>query len=73
MGWERPNTDTIRWRGEDKGREVLWESVACYDTNDLYVGRTPRLTIGGEAQPPEAAAEYGQRLGRESKWVLGSD
>lgn len=73
MGWERPDTDTIRWRGEDEGREAVWESVARYDANDLYIGRTPSLTLDGEPQPPEAAAEYGQRLGRESKWVFGSD
>ena len=69
MGWERPDVDTIRWRGKDEGRGVVWESVARYSEHDLYVGRTPSLTIDGELQAQGDAAEYGERLGRGSRWV----
>lgn len=67
---EQPTSDLICWSWKlEDGAEIVWESHARYDENDIYIGRSPSLLVGGAYAPFEQAVSVGNRLGQETKWL----
>jgi hypothetical protein len=63
--WTRPTSDVLRWTTGN----IIFESIARYDSNNLYIGRYPRLSVNGIEQTFEDAVAFAESLGHRSKWV----
>ena len=63
--WTRPTSDILRWTAGN----IVFESIAQYDSNDLYIGRHPRLCVSGIEQSFENAVSFAEQLDHKSKWV----